>query len=217
MFSKFFIDRPRFAAVIAIVMSLAGVICAWNLPVALYPEITPPEIHIDVMYPGASADVVSKIVGIPIENAVNGVEGMIYMSSTSSDGRYSLAVTFESGTDPDIAQVKVQNRLQQATGQLPSEVTRQGFTVRSGSSSILGVLSFISEDDSMTSNDLNDYVEDNVKKNLSKINGVGDATVYGAKKSMRIWLDADKLSLLGVPIQVVTARTPLTSRPRAVS
>ena len=217
MFSKFFIDRPRFAAVIAIVMSLAGVICAWNLPVALYPEITPPEIHIDVMYPGASADVVSKIVGIPIENAVNGVEGMIYMSSTSSDGRYSLAVTFESGTDPDIAQVKVQNRLQQATGQLPSEVTRQGFTVRSGSSSILGVLSFISEDDSMTSNDLNDYVEDNVKKNFSKINGVGDATVYGAKKSMRIWLDADKLSLLGVPIQVVTARTPLTSRPRAVS
>ena len=203
MFSKFFIDRPRFAAVIAIVMSLAGVICAWNLPVALYPEITPPEIHIDVMYPGASADVVSKIVGIPIENAVNGVEGMIYMSSTSSDGRYSLAVTFESGTDPDIAQVKVQNRLQQATGQLPSEVTRQGFTVRSRSSSILGVLSFISEDDSMTSNDLNDYVEDNVKKNLSKINGVGDATVYGAKKSMRIWLDADKLSLLGVPISSV--------------
>ena len=203
MFSKFFIDRPRFAAVIAIVMALAGIICAWNLPVALYPEITPPEIHVDVMYPGASADVVSKVVGIPIENAVNGVEGMIYMSSTSSDGRYSLAVTFESGTDPDIAQVKVQNRLQQATGQLPSEVTRQGFTVRSRSSSILGVLSFISEDDSMTSNDLNDYVEDNVKKNLSKINGVGDATVYGAKKSMRIWLDADKLSLLGVPISSV--------------
>lgn len=203
MFSKFFIDRPRFAAVIAIVMSLAGIICAWNLPVALYPEITPPEINISVMYPGASADVVSKVVGIPIENAVNGVEDMIYMSSTSFDGRYSLNVTFKSGTDPDIAQVKVQNRLQQATGQLPSEVTRQGFSVRSKSSSILGVLSFISEDDSMTSNDLNDYVEDNVKKNLSKINGVGDATVYGAKKSMRIWLDADKLSLLGLPISSV--------------
>lgn len=203
MFSKFFIDRPRFAAVIAIVMSLAGIICAWNLPVALYPEITPPEINISVMYPGASADVVSKVVGIPIENAVNGVEDMIYMSSTSFDGRYSLNVTFKSGTDPDIAQVKVQNRLQQATGQLPSEVTRQGFSVRSKSSSILGVLSFISEDDSMTANDLNDYVEDNVKKNLSKVNGVGDATVYGAKKSMRIWLDADKLSLLGLPISSV--------------
>lgn len=204
MFSKFFIDRPRFAAVIAIVMSLAGIICAWNLPVALYPEITPPEIHVDVMYPGASADVVSKIIGIPIENAVNGVEDMIYMSSTSSDdGRYSLAVTFESGTDPDIAQVKLQNRLQQAMGQLPSEVTRQGFTVRARSSSILGVLSFISEDDSMGSSDLNDYVEDNVKKNLTKINGVGDATVFGAKKSMRIWLDADKLSLLGLPISSV--------------
>ena len=203
MFSKFFIDRPRFAAVIAIVMSLAGIICAWNLPVALYPEITPPEINISVAYPGASADVVSKVVGIPIENAVNGVEDMIYMSSTSFDGRYSLTVTFKSGTDPDIAQVKVQNRLQQATGQLPSEVTRQGFSVRSKSSSILGVLSFISEDDSMTSNDLNDYVEDNVKKNLSKVNGVGDATVYGAKKSMRIWLDADKLSLLGLPISSV--------------
>lgn len=203
MFSKFFIDRPRFAAVIAIVMSLAGIICAWNLPVALYPEITPPEINISVMYPGASADVVSKVVGIPIENAVNGVEDMIYMSSTSFDGRYSLSVTFKSGTDPDIAQVKVQNRLQQATGQLPSEVTRQGFSVRSKSSSILGVLSFISEDDSMTANDLNDYVEDNVKKNLSKVNGVGDATVYGAKKSMRIWLDADKLSLLDLPISSV--------------
>ena len=203
MFSKFFIDRPRFAAVIAIVMALAGIICAWNLPVALYPEITPPEIHVNVMYPGASADVVSKVVGIPIENAANGVEDMIYMSSTSSDGRYSLTVTFESGTDPDIAQVKLQNRLQQATGLLPSEVTRQGFTVQSMSSSILGVLSFISEDDSMTSNDLNDYVEDNIKKNLTKISGVGDATVFGAKKSMRIWLDADKLSLLGVPISSV--------------
>lgn len=203
MFSKFFIDRPRFAAVIAIVMALAGIICAWNLPVALYPEITPPEIHVDVMYPGASADVVSKVVGIPIENAVNGVEGMIYMSSTSFDGRYSLTVTFTSGTDPDIAQVKVQNRLQQATGLLPSEVTRQGFTVRSRSSSILGVLSFISADGSMTENDINDYVEDNIKKNLSKINGVGDATVYGAKKSMRVWLDADKLALLGLPIASV--------------
>ncbi len=203
MFSKFFIDRPRFAAVIAIVMSLAGIICAWNLPVALYPEITPPEIHVDVMYPGASADVVSKVVGIPIENAVNGVEDMIYMSSTSSDGRYSLAVTFESGTDPDIAQVKLQNRLQQAMGQLPSEVTRQGFTVRAMSSSILGVLSFISEDDSLDSSDLNDYIEDNIKKDLTKINGVGDATVFGAKKSMRVWLDADKLSLLGVPISSV--------------
>ena len=168
MFSKFFIDRPRFAAVIAIVMTLAGIICAWNLPVALYPEITPPEISVSVGYPGASADVVSKVVGIPIEDAVNGVEDMLYMSSTSADGRYSLTVTFKSGTNPDIAQVKVQNRLQQAVGALPSEVTRQGFSVRSRSSSILGVLSFISEDDSMDANDINDYVENNIKKNLSK-------------------------------------------------
>lgn len=203
MFSKFFIDRPRFAAVIAIIMALAGIICAWNLPVALYPEITPPEIHVDVAYPGASADVVSKVVGIPIENSVNGVEDMIYMSSASSDGRYSLTVTFKSGTNPDIAQVKVQNRLQQATGLLPSEVTRQGFTVRSHSSSILGVLSFISENENITSGDLNEYVEDNIKKNLTKINGVGEVNVFGAKKSMRIWLDADKLSLLGLPISSV--------------
>ncbi len=203
MFSKFFIDRPRFAAVIAIVMALAGIICAWNLPVALFPEITPPEINVNVGYPGASADVVSKVVGIPIEDAVNGVEDMIYMASTSADGSYSLTVTFKSGTNPDIAQVKVQNRLQQAVGALPSEVTRQGFSVRSRSSSILGVLSFISEDDSMDSNDISDYVESNIKKSLSKVNGVGDATVYGAKKSMRIWLDADKLSLLGLPISSV--------------
>ncbi len=203
MFSKFFIDRPRFAAVIAIVMALAGIICAWNLPVALFPEITPPEINVNVGYPGASADVVSKVVGIPIEDAANGVEDMIYMASTSADGSYSLTVTFKSGTNPDIAQVKVQNRLQQAVGALPSEVTRQGFSVRSRSSSILGVLSFISEDDSMDSNDISDYVESNIKKSLSKVNGVGDATVYGAKKSMRIWLDADKLSLLGLPISSV--------------
>ncbi|MCR5504222.1 MAG: efflux RND transporter permease subunit [Elusimicrobiaceae bacterium] len=203
MFSKFFIDRPRFAAVIAIVMALAGIICAWNLPVALYPEITPPEINVNVGYPGASADVVSKVVGIPIEDAVNGVEDMIYMASTSADGSYSLTVTFKSGTNPDIAQVKVQNRLQQAVGALPSEVTRRGFSVRARSSSILGVLSFISEDDSMDSNDISDYVESNIKKSLSKVNGVGDATVYGAKKSMRIWLDADKLSLLGLPISSV--------------
>lgn len=203
MFSKFFIDRPRFAAVIAIVMALAGIICAWTLPVALYPEITPPEINVNVGYPGASADVVSKVVGIPIEDAVNGVEDMIYMGSTSADGSYSLTVTFKSGTNPDIAQVKVQNRLQQAVGALPSEVTRQGFSVRARSSSILGVLSFISEDDSMDSNDISDYVESNIKKSLSKVNGVGDATVYGAKKSMRIWLDADKLSLLGLPISSV--------------
>ena len=153
MFSKFFIDRPRFAAVIAIVMALAGIICAWNLPVALYPEITPPEISVSVGYPGANADVVSKVVGIPIEDAVNGVEDMLYMASTSADGRYSLTVTFKSGTNPDIAQVKVQNRLQQAVGALPSEVTRQGFSVRARSSSILGVLSFISSHDDIKADD----------------------------------------------------------------
>lgn len=210
MFSKFFIERPRFAVVISLIISLAGAICLWTLPVALYPEITPPEIYVMASYPGASADVVATTVGIPLEEEINGVEDMIYMSSTSSDGSYSLTVTFKSGTDPDIAQVKIQNRIQQANGQLPTEVTRRGMTVMRMSSSILAFISFMSPNGTYDTNYISDYLENNVKKALIKVDGVGDVSIHGAKKSMRIWLDADKIAALNLPVSSI--RSAITSQ-----
>lgn len=210
MFSKFFIERPRFAVVISLIISLAGAICLWTLPVALYPEITPPEIYVMASYPGASADVVATTVGIPLEEEINGVEDMIYMSSTSSDGSYSLTVTFKSGTDPDIAQVKIQNRIQQANGQLPTEVTRRGMTVSRMSSSILAFISFMSPNGTYDTNYISDYLENNVKKALIKVDGVGDVSIHGAKKSMRIWLDADKIAALNLPVSSI--RSAITSQ-----
>ena len=133
MFSRIFIERPRFAMVISIVLSIAGLISVFSLPIALYPEITPPEIVVSATYPGASAEVVARTVGIPLEEQINGVEDMIYMSSSSEDSSYQLTITFKVGTDSDMAQVKVQNRIQQATSMLPTEVQRQGLTVRSRS------------------------------------------------------------------------------------
>ena len=130
MFSRIFIERPRFAMVISIVLTLAGAIAVFSLPISLYPEITPPEVVVSASYPGASAEVIAKTVGIPLEEEINGVEDMLYMSSSSEDSRYSLTVTFKVGVDPDMAQVKVQNRIQQATSKLPSDVTRQGLTVK---------------------------------------------------------------------------------------
>ncbi len=203
MFSKFFIERPRFAVVISLIISLSGLICLWTLPVALYPEITPPEVRVSASYPGASADVVATTIGIPLEEELNGVEDMIYMSSTSSDGSYSLTITFKSGTDPDMAQVKVQNRIQQASGQLPTEVTRRGMSVRRMSSGMLGFVSFMSPNGTYDTNYINDYLENNVKKSLIKLDGVGDVGIHGAKKSMRIWLDADKIASLNLPVSSI--------------
>lgn len=141
MFSRIFIERPRFAMVIAIVMTIAGVISVLSLPISLYPQITPPEVNVSASYTGASAEVVANTIGIPIEQEVNGVEDMLYMSSTSSNsGRYSLSVSFEVGTDPDMAQVKVQNRVQQAMSKLPAEVQQYGISVKRRSSDILGFL-----------------------------------------------------------------------------
>lgn len=205
MFSRFFIERPRFAVVLSLIISLAGIISLWTLPVALYPEITPPEVRVSAAYPGASADVVATTIGIPLEEELNGVEDMIYMSSTSSDGSYSLTITFKSGTDPDMAQVKVQNRIQQATGKLPTEVTRRGMSVRRMSSSILGFISFMSPNGTYDTNAINDYLENNVKKALIKVDGVGDVGIYGAKKSMRIWLDSDKIASLNLPVASIRA------------
>ncbi len=200
MFAKFFINRPRFAVVISLVLCLAGAIALKNLPIALYPEITPPEVVVRATYPGASAEVIAKTVGIPLESSVNGVEDMLYMSSDSADGSYMLTVTFKTGVDPDIAQVKVQNRVSQATALLPTEVTRQGISVFRRSSNILGLVSFTSTDGSLSSLDISDYLNNNVQKNISRVNGVGEARVFGANKSMRVWLDSDKMAALDISI-----------------
>lgn len=200
MFAKFFINRPRFAVVISLVLCLAGAIALKNLPIALYPEITPPEVVVRASYPGASAEVIAKTVGIPLESSVNGVEDMLYMSSDSADGSYMLTVTFKTGVDPDIAQVKVQNRVSQATPLLPTEVTRQGISVFRRSSNILGFVSFTSKDGSLTELDISDYLNNNVQKNISRVNGVGEARVFGASKSMRVWLDSDKMAALDISI-----------------
>ena len=205
MFSRIFIERPRFAMVISIVLSIAGLISVFSLPIALYPEITPPEIMVSATYPGASAEVVARTIGIPLEEQINGVEDMIYMSSSSEDGSYQLTVTFKVGVDSDMAQVKVQNRIQQALSQLPAEVQRQGLRVLRRSSNILGFVSVFSPDKSMTSQELSDFVQNNMKNNLTRVNGVGEVNVYSARLSMRVWLDADKIAALNLPISSIQA------------
>lgn len=206
MFSRIFIERPRFAMVIAIVMTIAGMIAVFSLPISLYPQITPPEVNVSATYTGASAEVVANTIGIPIEQQVNGVEDMLYMDSTSSNsGSYSLSVSFEVGTDPDMAQVKVQNRVQQAMSKLPTEVQQYGVTVKRRSSDILGFLNVRSPNGTHDTQFLSNYIENNIKNNLSRVYGVGDVSVHAAPLSMRVWLDADKITALNIPIDTVRA------------
>ncbi|MBE6458480.1 MAG: efflux RND transporter permease subunit [Alphaproteobacteria bacterium] len=203
MFSRIFIERPRFAMVISIVLTLAGVISVFSLPIALYPEITPPEVVVSAKYPGASAEVVARTIGIPLEEEINGVEDMLYMSSSSENSSYQLTITFKVGVDRDMAQVKVQNRIQQAQSKLPTEVTRQGLTVRSRSSNILGFITIGSPKGTHTPLELSDYVQNNVKNNLARVYGVGEVNVYSSKLSMRVWLDADKITALNLPLNSI--------------
>ena len=194
MLSRFFIDRPVFANVIAIITMLVGAIALWRLPVEQYPDITPPTVRVTAMFPGANAQVVADTVAVPIEQRVNGVEDMIYMSSTcSSDGTYNLTVTFEIGTDLDDALVLVQNRLGLALPLLPEEVRRQGVTVKKQTSNITIVVGLISDrghDSLFLSNFANLYLRDE----LSRVPGVGEVTTFGSSNySMRVWLDPEKL------------------------
>ena len=200
MFSATFIERPRFSFVISIVIVLIGAIAVMKLPIALYPEVTPPQISVSATYPGASAEVIAKTVGIPVEDDINGVEDMLYMNSTSEDSAYNLAVTFKTGVDPDMAQVKVQNRIQQAMSKLPEEVTRQGLTVTRESSNILGYLVFLSPKGTYDDAQIADYVYNNVQRPLSRITGVGSVNVYGARLSMRVWLNSDKMAALKISV-----------------
>ncbi|TYC65628.1 efflux RND transporter permease subunit [Stappia sp. BW2] len=208
MFSRFFIYRPKFALVISIVITIAGVLGYLSLPVEQFPNITPPVVNVAATYTGANAEVLEETVAAPIEGQVNGVDDMIYMQSTSNDsGNYSLNVTFAVGTDPDIATVNTQNRVSQANSQLPSDVTNNGVTVQKASTNMLLVITLYSPKGSFDPVFLSNYASINLKDALARVPGVGRADVmtdfsYG----MRIWLDPDRLASLGLtPTDFITA------------
>ncbi len=197
MFSRFFIERPIFATVLAILMVLVGIITVKKLPVAQFPEITPPTVNVSATYPGADAETVAETVGVPIEEQINGIEGMMYMSSnSSSDGSYSLTITFENGTDLDDATVKVQNRVALAEPTLPASVKQQGLSVMSQSTNI--ILFVAIEGDSTNRYDalyLTNYAKLNIVDELARLNGVGAANAFGAGEySMRVWLEIGRAS-----------------------
>lgn len=207
MLSKFFIDRPVFANVIAILMVLLGVVAAYNLPVEQYPKITPPTVQVTTSYPGANARVVAETVAAAIEQQVNGVEGMMYMSSNcSADGSYSLTITFDIGVDLDTAQVLVQNRVSIAEPQLPEEVRRQGISVQKQSTDIVLVVSLVSPDKSFDSLFMANFGTLRLRDELSRVPGVGGVDIRGgANYSMRIWLDPERLSARNLTTQDVIA------------
>ncbi|ORM74250.1 aminoglycoside/multidrug transporter permease [Pantoea wallisii] len=205
--AKFFIDRPIFAWVLAIIIMLAGALSIINLPIEQYPNVAPPAVEIQASYPGADAKTLQDSVTQVIEQNMNGIDGLMYMSSSSdSSGTLTLTLTFQSGTDADIAQVQVQNKLQLAMPLLPQEVQQQGIQVKKSSSSFLMVAGFVSEDGSMTQNDISDYVASNIKDPISRTPGVGDTQVFGAQYAMRIWLDPHKLNNYQLtPVDVISA------------
>jgi len=207
MLSAFFIDRPKFAFVIAIVTVLAGLLALGALPVAEYPELTPPQVQVSAKYPGADAMVVAETVAAVIEAEVNGVEGMTYMSSKSAnDGSYTLTVTFSIETDPDTAQVNVQNRVSQAMPKLPEEAKRQGITTEKKSTSMLMVISVFSPEETYDDIFLSNYSSINLRDTLARVSGVASVDILGERDyGMRIWLDPDRLTGLGLTASDVIA------------
>ncbi|BDT21698.1 efflux RND transporter permease subunit [Citrobacter freundii] len=203
--ANFFIRRPIFAWVLTIILMMAGALAIMQLPVAQYPTIAPPAVAISATYPGADAQTVQDTVTQVIEQNMNGIDNLMYMSSTSdSAGSVTITLTFQSGTDPDIAQVQVQNKLQLATPLLPQEVQQQGISVEKSSSSFLMVAGFVSDNPQTTQDDISDYVASNVKDSISRLNGVGDVQLFGAQYAMRIWLDANLLNKYQLtPVDVI--------------
>src|SRR6202167_6029510 len=204
--SHFFIDRPIFAAVVAIVFVILGGVSFSRLPIAQYPEIAPPVINVSGQYPGASAEVVAATVVTPIEEQINGVENMLYMySNSTADGRFTIQVSFELGTNLDIAQVQVQNRVAIAQPRLPADVRNIGVQVQKASPDLMMVVHLYSPDKSRDSLFISNYATLEVTDPLTRVDGVGSITVFGSRDySMRIWLDPDRLQSLGLTAADVT-------------
>src|SRR5688572_8049772 len=198
MLSRFFIDRPIFAAVLSIFIVIAGLAAMRALPIAQYPEIAPPIVTVRAVYPGASAEVVEQTVAAPLEAQITGVENMLYMSSTSSSaGVVEIQVTFEIGSDVNTAALNVNNRVKQAEPRLPQEVRRQGVTVEKSSSAFLQVVAFTSPDDRLSDIQISNYVTLNVLDAMKRIPGTTNVQIFGAKDyAMRIWLRPDRLAQL---------------------
>jgi HAE1 family hydrophobic/amphiphilic exporter-1 len=195
MLSNFFLDRPVFAWVIAIIMMLAGGLAIFNLPISQYPPIAPPSIAIEAFYPGASAETVENSVVQIIEQKMTGFDKLLYMSATSdASGAGRIELTFSPGTDPDLAWAQVQNKLQLAMASLPDVVQRQGVKVSKSTRNWLIIVGLTSEDGSMDDNDLADYAQSSVQQVLARVPGVGEVEVFGSQYAMRVWLNPDKLT-----------------------
>ena len=205
-FSRTFIERPRFAMVISIVLTMAGLMAYFNLPVSQYPRLTPPSISVSYTYPGASAKEVMNTVAMPIEDQVNGVDDMLYMvGSSSDDGSYALNVSFEVESDRDMDMVKVQNRVSQAEAKLPTEVKQLGGRIRAQSEDMLGFMALRSPSGKLSRLQISDYIYANIQPVLLRIDGVGEATVYGPRLAMRVWLDPDRMAAQGLNSEEVIA------------
>src|SRR5438876_6225666 len=208
MISDFFIERPVLANVLAILMVVIGLVALYRLPVAQYPDVVPPTVQVTTRYPGASARTVIDTVALPIEQQVNGVEGMIYMQSyAAADGSYSLTVTFKIGADLNIAQVLVQNRVSSALSSLPQAVQAQGVVVQKNSTAILQIVTLTSPDARYDSLYLANYATIRLKDQIARLPGVGNVSVFGAGQySMRVWLDPEKMrARASVPQDVLQA------------
>src|ERR1700752_3150875 len=197
--SKFFIDRPIFAGVISVLIFVAGLLALRAMPISVYPEVVPPSVVVTANYPGANPKVIAETVATPLEEQINGVEGMLYMASqATTDGRMTLTVTFKLGTDPDLAQQKVQNRVAQAEPRLPDEVRRLGVTTVKSAVDLTMVVHLVSPNERYDMTYLRNYALLNVKDRLARINGVGQVLLFGSGDySMRVWLDPRKVAERG--------------------
>src|SRR5260221_526655 len=205
--ANFFIRRPVFAIVIALLIMLVGGLSIFALPIEQYPPVAPPTVQISTSYPGASATTVESTVVQVIEQQMSGIDHLLYMSSLSDDtGQSTTTITLAPGTDPDIAQVQVQNKLQLAVPQLPAQVQQSGIRVTKSTSSFLMVVGFVSSDNSMSKFDIANYVVSNIQDPISRVNGVGNMSVFGSQYAMRIWLDPNKLTSFALtPLDVTAA------------